>query len=174
MELHEKYGLNTQFVISGLMVAGDIYSANYSNLNNELKGTHINLETGGFEMADGKLIYDAKTQKLSLKNVELSINFNNEEKDITDIVGDTIVSQTMHYLVSDKSEGITIESQGWTTDIQYVSNEKRYLWIYITNTKSNGDTGKYVSYNLWCIWQRWRKKVNKVFKGILVRHILHG
>lgn len=91
-------------------------------------------------MADGKLIYDAKTQKLSLKNVELSINFNNEEKDITDIVGDTIVSQTMHYLVSDKSEGITIESQGWTTDIQYVSNEKRYLWIYITNTKSNGDT----------------------------------
>lgn len=137
---HEKYGLNTQFVISGLMVAGDIYSANYSNLNNELKGTHINLETGGFEMADGKLIYDAKTQKLSLKNVELSINFNNEEKDITDIVGDTIVSQTMHYLVSDKSEGITIESQGWTTDIQYVSNEKRYLWIYITNTKSNGDT----------------------------------
>lgn len=137
---HEEYGLNTQFVISGLMVAGDIYSANYSNLNNELKGTHINLETGGFEMADGKLIYDAKTQKLSLKNVELSINFNNEEKDITDIVGDTIVSQTMHYLVSDKSEGITIESQGWTTDIQYVSNEKRYLWIYITNTKSNGDT----------------------------------
>lgn len=55
------YGLSTRFVQSGYiqgseMVAGDIYSSNYSRTDNT--GTHINLNNGTFSFADGNLTYD--------------------------------------------------------------------------------------------------------------------
>lgn len=53
---YEEYGLNSDFVISGKIIAGDIYSGNYSSANN--KGSHINLNDGTFSMADGNLVWD--------------------------------------------------------------------------------------------------------------------
>lgn len=57
---YEKYGLNTDFVISGLMIAGDIYSANYTTDSKGTctAGTHINLNDGSFVFAGGNLKYD--------------------------------------------------------------------------------------------------------------------
>lgn len=64
---YEKYGLNTDFVISGLMIAGDIYSANYSiDSNGNCIGTHFNLNTGDCVIGGDKIIYDAKNNKLSV------------------------------------------------------------------------------------------------------------
>lgn len=57
----EGYGLNSQFVLTGLIQGGDIYSSNYSSTVGALAGTHINLNTGNFTFAGGKLKYDGTT-----------------------------------------------------------------------------------------------------------------
>ena len=58
--MYEKYGLNTDFVISGLIIAGDLYSANYTTDSRGIctAGTHINLNDGSFVFAGGNLKYD--------------------------------------------------------------------------------------------------------------------
>ena len=59
---YEEYGLNAQFVVSGKIIAGDIYSADFKtdNNNNCISGTHINLNDGSFVFAGGKLKYAPK------------------------------------------------------------------------------------------------------------------
>lgn len=57
----EDYGLSARFVQAGYIygseiVAGNIYSTNYSRTNTT--GTHINLNDGTFSFADGNLVYD--------------------------------------------------------------------------------------------------------------------
>ena len=62
-----EYGLNSDFVLSGKIIAGDIYSANYSSTNGT--GTHFNLTDGTFSIGDKKIEYDGST--LSLKGVNI-------------------------------------------------------------------------------------------------------
>lgn len=64
---YEEYGVNSQFVIAGKIISGDIYSGNYTTDSNGVctSGTHINLTDGTFVMGGGKLKYE---------NDELSIN----------------------------------------------------------------------------------------------------
>lgn len=59
---YDEYGLNAQMVISGKIIAGDIYSADFKtdSKGNCLSGTHINLNDGSFIFAGGKLKYDPK------------------------------------------------------------------------------------------------------------------
>lgn len=67
---YDEYGLNADFMISGKMIAGDIYSQNYDE-NDESSGTHINLNDGSFEFAGKKLTYDASSNKLKISgNIE--------------------------------------------------------------------------------------------------------
>lgn len=44
-----------------------------------------------------------------------------------------------YYLISSKSEGITISSSGWSTDMVNPTSSKPYLWSYVKTTLSNGD-----------------------------------
>lgn len=53
--------------------------------------------------------------------------------------GSSLLDIVEHYLVSDKSDGITIQTPGWGTAIPAMTHEKRYLWNYETFTYSNGD-----------------------------------
>lgn len=64
---YEEYGVNSQFVIAGKIISGDIYSGNYTTDSSGVctSGTHINLTDGTFVMGGGKLKYE---------NNELSIN----------------------------------------------------------------------------------------------------
>lgn len=64
---YEGYGLNSEFVIAGLIQGGDIYSSNYSSTVGALAGTHIDLNTGNFTFAGGKLTYNGTTLDISGK-----------------------------------------------------------------------------------------------------------
>lgn len=71
---YEEYGANADFMISGKIIAGDLYSANYytdsdGNLTN---GSHIDLTNGSFSLADGKIHYDNDNKKLTLKDFDLN------------------------------------------------------------------------------------------------------
>lgn len=64
----EQYGLAADFVIAGLLmgndiIGGDIYSENYSTTS----GTHIDLNTGDFTFAGGKLTYNTTDDLLTLE-----------------------------------------------------------------------------------------------------------
>lgn len=50
----------------------------------------------------------------------------------------SLASDTLHYLATNESSGVTISTAGWTTSVQTISADKPYLWIYHTYTKANG------------------------------------
>lgn len=52
----------------------------------------------------------------------------------------SLATDTLHYLASASSSGITINTPGWTTTIQTISESKPYLWTYHTYTKADGQT----------------------------------
>lgn len=70
---YEKYGLNAEFVISAMIIGGDVYSANYTTDSNGTctAGTHFNLATGDCSIGGGKFVYNSKKNKLSIKNVNI-------------------------------------------------------------------------------------------------------
>lgn len=100
-----KYGLNTDTVISGTIIGGDIYSYDYleDSESNFIKGTHINLNTGEFSISDGKIVY-------SKQNQEDGTVLNKITATGVDINGSTIVSrseQTNYYIkMQDGSIGL--------------------------------------------------------------------
>lgn len=50
----------------------------------------------------------------------------------------TVTSDTLHYLATSASSGVTRQTQGWTETVQNMTQTKRYLWIYHTYGKANG------------------------------------
>ena len=52
----------------------------------------------------------------------------------------TITTDTIHYLATSLGSGVTRETTGWTTTVQTVTAENRYLWTYHTYTKRNSST----------------------------------
>lgn len=58
--------------------------------------------------------------------------------DGTDGVG--ISRITKYYLVSDRNTGITTSTYGWTTAMQQMTPEKKYLWSYENTTYTDGRT----------------------------------
>lgn len=53
-------------------------------------------------------------------------------------VGASITTDTLHYLATSLDSGVTIDTSGWTTTIQNMTSEKRYLWTYHTYQKASG------------------------------------
>ena len=51
--------------------------------------------------------------------------------------GTGIESVVTYYLLTDKKNGITLESDGWTDEVQTVTAEKRFLWTYTKTTYTN-------------------------------------
>lgn len=52
----------------------------------------------------------------------------------------TIKSDTLHYLATSLSSGVTRSTPGWTTTIQTITATNKYLWTYHTYTLINGNT----------------------------------
>lgn len=51
--------------------------------------------------------------------------------------GTGIESVVTYYLLTDKKDGITLDSEGWDTAVQTVTAEKRFLWTYTKTTYTN-------------------------------------
>ena len=84
---YEDYGIITKHLISGKIVAGDIYSADYSSTDGT--GSHLDLENDSFTFGDKSLEFD-KTNGLRIKGAITggSININdrfivNEQGSVT-------------------------------------------------------------------------------------------
>src|SRR5690554_6871659 len=52
--------------------------------------------------------------------------------------GTSVVSIVEYYLATDQSSGVTIDTPGWTTTMQQMTPQKRYLWNYERINFSDG------------------------------------
>ena len=55
-------------------------------------------------------------------------------------VGSSITTDTLHYLATSASSGVTINTPGWTTTVQSMDSTNRYLWTYHTYHKASGQS----------------------------------
>lgn len=58
--------------------------------------------------------------------------------DALDAASGSLVTDTLHYLATSLSSGVTIHTEGWTTTPQTISENNPYLWTYHTYTKASG------------------------------------
>lgn len=63
-----RYGVNAETLIAGLMIAGEIYSQNYSSINGT--GTYFNLDNGEFTIGNESLVY--RDGLLNIKNTVIN------------------------------------------------------------------------------------------------------
>ena len=49
-----------------------------------------------------------------------------------------ITTDTLHYLATSASSGVTKDTPGWTTTVQSMDSTNRYLWTYHTYTNAGG------------------------------------
>lgn len=82
---YNTYGLISDAVISGLILAGQIYSANYSDEKGKEAGTHIDLETGSFSLAGERIKYTAGGNRLTLKDVLVEYTTEEGKDERTDL-----------------------------------------------------------------------------------------
>lgn len=62
-QIKTAYGVNADMMISGTMIAGDIYSSNWEDRGNgEYIGSHFNLTSGEFVIGDGSIIYEKASE----------------------------------------------------------------------------------------------------------------
>lgn len=109
---YEKYGLNTDFVISGVIIAGDIYSANYTTDSKGVctAGTHFNLATGDCNIGGDTFSYNATNKKLQIKNVDIEWS-TTTSPDISDVNGLSDKINSINNSIADNSKTITSVSQ---------------------------------------------------------------
>ena len=109
------YGLNADTVISGTIIGGDIYSLNY-RVQGEIKGSHLNLNTGEFQIGDGRIIYKKNSDgnyTLSMNNVSLDFSSteNSGGSNLTQALSDASKVAT-NYLYYDSTNGLVISENG--------------------------------------------------------------
>lgn len=96
-----EYGVNSDFVLSGKIIGGDIYSANYRTDSNGtiIKGNHFDLTGSNFELADGNIIYNKENNQFTFKNVKMEWNtINNLSTSDIDGLDDKFDSELSSYV----------------------------------------------------------------------------
>lgn len=54
--------------------------------------------------------------------------------------GVSVTSVTSYYLATSKSSGVTTDTEGWTEDVQTMTETNKYLWTYQVTSFSDGHT----------------------------------
>jgi len=65
----EDYGVISKSLVSGIMMAGHIYSANFLDKDGKHAGTHFDLNTGSFSVAGDRIKYVRGANVITLKDV---------------------------------------------------------------------------------------------------------
>ena len=107
---YKTYGVASDIMISGTMIAGEIYSANYSDEKGKEAGTHLDLEFGSFSLAGGRIKYSSGGNKITLKDVMVEYVTTDNKRETTEL-DKVITGQQTTALIVD-----TINSKYISTD----------------------------------------------------------
>ncbi len=141
------YGLTADFVTAGVVngsqiIAGNIYSANYSAADN--KGTKICLDNGNFTLGDGKIVYDGKV--LKIKGVEIDWSTTNESQSMWAKINANADSIIAEYNRATNEEGrlsglLSVAADEIKAEVTRATNEEGRLSSLISTT-ADGITAK--------------------------------
>lgn len=99
------------------------------------------------EAVDTKAIYSFEAFENNVKRGYYEVTVTNVLDGKPGVPGDPgepgqngvgIENITKYYLASDRNTGITIGTDGWTTVMQQITPEKKYLWSYENTSYTNG------------------------------------
>lgn len=117
---YEKYGINADTAIASTIIGGDIYSTNYSSSSS--LGTHINLNTGGFSLAGGKILFDPDEDLLVLDGVKIYWNdIIDAEENVTELINEEI-SESVPSLINSAINSKVPTIINNTVDKEYVED----------------------------------------------------
>lgn len=138
-EEHSVYGLIADVLMSGLIISGHIYSANYSTVNTT--GTHIDLENGSFSFAGDKIVYDSLSNDLCLKDI--TVKFVSDGKIDKTTLQDVITGVNTSYLKLNKLEtdiGSKVESSVFNELKQTVDENSSSITSLSTTVSKKADS----------------------------------
>ena len=120
-QTYDKYGLQVKILVSTKIIAGDIYSSDYSlevqqDGKSIEKGTHFNLKDGSFCLGSGKIVYNAVGNELTLKDVLVSYT-TEENKQATTDLSKIVTGQQTTALVVDQIKANYINANNLAANI---------------------------------------------------------
>lgn len=94
----EDYGVISKSLVSGIMMAGHIYSANFLDKDGKHEGTHFDLNTGSFSVAGDRIKYARGANVITLKDVAVEFitsDGKTDQRDLSKVVTglDSVVLQ---------------------------------------------------------------------------------
>lgn len=120
-QTYDEYGLQVKILVSPKIIAGDIYSSDYSlevqkDGKSIEKGTHFNLNDGSFSLGSGKIVYNAVGNELTLKDVLVSYT-TEENKQATTDLSKVVTGQQTTALVVDQIKANYINANNLAANI---------------------------------------------------------
>ena len=120
-QTYDEYGLQVKILVSPKIIAGDIYSSDYSlEVQKDgkyiEKGTHFNLKDGSFCLGSGKIVYNAVGNELTLKDVLVSYT-TEENKQATTDLSKIVTGQQTTALVVDQIKANYINANNLAANI---------------------------------------------------------
>lgn len=120
-QTYDEYGLQVKILVSPKIIAGDIYSSDYSlevqkDGKSIEKGTHFNLKDGSFCLGSGKIVYNAVGNELTLKDVLVSYT-TEENKQATTDLSKVVTGQQTTALVVDQIKANYINANNLAANI---------------------------------------------------------
>lgn len=123
-----------------LEVQSAVYQPNYT----ENKFSTLQQTVDGFSTVVEESISDALADYSTTTQMQSAIQQSASEIQATVStkadLSSAISSQTIHYLATSASSGVTTETSGWTTTVQSITATNKYLWTYLTYTYADNTT----------------------------------
>lgn len=151
------YGLIADAVISGILMGNDIIGGNiYSENYGRQSGTHMDLNTGDFSFAGGKLTYDSKKNALNITGKitfeEIDYSNNNAMEHVKDSLGITDVENDIgefnNASVLTPLEKKTMSENWRVIQEEYKKNMElsEVFGLYTNNNNSSDDDQTVIDY----------------------------
>ena len=98
------------------------------------------IATKARQQADVAQVTAVEAKTIAGNAQEVAVSAEAAASEAVQTAGGSVITDTLHYLATSLSSGVTVNTPGWTTTIQTMDATNCYLWTYHTYTKANGGT----------------------------------
>ena len=116
------------------------YISGHTTMNSKLSSVVQDLDGVHTQVSSMKTDYDSHFTSVESHLTTLDTTVSGISASVSTVSQEAIKTDTIYYLATSASSGVTRSTSGWTTTTQSVTNEKRYLWIYHKYTKGDDST----------------------------------
>lgn len=128
--------------ISAIISDSDIeqYTDGHTTMNTKLSATIQDLEGFHQTVSQMQTTYNGNFTSINSQLSTLEQTISGISASVSSVSQNAIKSDTIHYLATSFSSGVTRNTAGWTDTPQSITATNRYLWIYHTYTRGDNST----------------------------------